>query len=105
MSLWDQTFEEQTPFFKWGVSNDVELVFTKPIREYEIKEITTKFGKSSYISVLCNNQSEPNLLKIDSLRMRVALVQVLDKAKKFPIRVLLHREGSGFATQYSAKAL
>jgi len=101
LNIWDTTEEEKIPFFKWGISDNVEIEFEKPVKEYPIKEITSKFGKSSYIAVICNKQL--NLLRIDSVRLRTAIISVISGVKKFPVRILLSRFGSGFNTNYKAK--
>ena len=99
--FWDIEEQEKIPFFKWGISDSVELEFEKPIKSYAIKEITSKFGKSAYIEISCNKTM--NLLRVDSVRLRTALISTLTNAKKFPIRIMLSRFGSGYNTNYKAQ--
>jgi len=43
------------------------------------------------------------MLNIDSKRLRKALVEVSEKIKKFPCKIVLKRDGIGFNTYYEAE--
>ena len=90
-------FDESLPFFKWTAFN-MELELEKPIMDYEPIEKEGQYGISCYIPVKCNN--EISFFKVDSKRLRKALVDFCATVKKYPVKMIIQRIGTGFNTDY-----
>lgn len=99
--FWSDLDVEMTPFFKWGSVNQMLLELTTPIQQYKVEEISGQFGMSKYIAAHCNG--ELCMFKVDSVRLRKALVEVCDSADVYPIAIKVSRTGSGFQTEYTAE--
>jgi len=108
LNIWDNTEEKKgsfAPFVNWefGV---VILKLDKSIKEYIPKTISGNFGAGHYIEIdvgIDEDVFESQMLKIDSVRMRKALVEL--NIKSYPAIVELIRLGNGYQTSYKANLL
>lgn len=109
MNLWDDLEEIKTNFVNFK-SGKIGIMIEKHISKYNIREMKGKFGNTSYIEIdvkICEKDEESiyekGLLKIDSKRLRKALVEECDKVKKYPVELEITRDGNGYNTYYHVK--
>jgi hypothetical protein len=110
-SFWNVEPEQSiTDFFKWGVIDTIYVQLEDKIQNYEIYEFEGgEYGLASYIRVKMSYSTDKEakylLLKIQSKRLKKALVEVSNSVKKFPVHVKIQREGEGYNTTYKAEII
>ena len=108
LNIWDNTDEKKgsfAPFVNWNAGFLI-LRLEKSIKEYVPSIISGNFGDGHYIEIdvaIDDDVFEKQMLKIDSVRMRKALVDLV--IDSYPAIVQLNRLGKGYQTSYKAELI
>lgn len=99
---------EYYPFFAF--TNDAVAVFrlNKPIQQYKVEKINSRYGECSAIAIeneiLIENDEKAFtnvMLNVNSKRLRKILLEATTLAKKqFPIIIGIKRSGTSLSTQF-----
>lgn len=107
---------EPSDFFSWGQNTEVMLRLEKSITQYDSIEFPSTFldkhGNQvidKFLEILIYDESESEFvvmkLKVNSKRLRKALLDFAKTKPIYPINVKLLKIGSGYSTTYRVEEI